>query len=437
MDKDKNYFQEISEFLKSKDGVMYFRTGGSTAKPKRVKKFVQNVIAESNDLFDELKLPKNLVFISTTTPEHLFGFTFHYVLPILHQYKFKQERINYPEELTVKNALLITTPSFLSAMQKYNIQPEVNPQVIICGGAKLENNVFEYARSISERVIEIYGSTETGVIAYRENEHDDLKLMRGVKIIETNEEYTKISTDYSSQKFETINDRIAQNGNNICFLERTGRVLKVLEKRIDANYYESKINQTKFITESFCFEFNGKLAIFAALNVEGKDFLIKHGKQKLISKIKHSLDLEIMPQKWNFSDEIPRTEKGKINRELIKEIFELQLSYPLILSRKLESQNAQFELSFLRHSDFFKGHFDGYPILAGVVQLFYANFFARMAFGEDLHCGQIRKIKFANIIHPDEKINLVLEKNKTGINWKYVQGEKTFSSGILPCQNIL
>lgn len=437
MDKTKNYMQEISDFLNSTDGKITFRTGGSTSDTKLIEKHIKNVIIESNDIFSVLKLPKNLEFISTTTPEHYFGFSFHYVLPILHDYKRREKRINYPEELTIENAVLITTPSFLKTMQKYNFQPVVPPQVIICAGAKLEDKTFEYARNIAKRVIEIYGSTETGIIAYRETEHENLALMPGIKILEAEQDYTKISTKYSHQTINILDDRIQLENEKIKFISRTGKTLKILEKRIDATQYEAKISTHPLVNESYCFENSNKLATLIALNPEGAEFIIKHGKHELIKDIKSQLKTEILPQKWEFIDIIPRNEKGKIDKTLIDELFNLNLSYPLILSRNIQENSAKFELCFLRHSDFFRGHFDEYPILAGVVQLFYANYFAKIAFGQDLHCGQIRKIKFTNIIRPDKKIFLNFEKTKNGISWKYEASDITYSSGLFPFQNTL
>ena len=95
-------------------------------------------------------------------------------------------------------------------------------------------------------------------------------------------------------------------------------------------------------------------------------------------------------------------------------------------------------MCFLRNSNFFKGHFDNLPILAGVVQLYYANFFAKRAFAIDCRGGQIRRIKFTNIIRPDKRIHLYLKHTDKGIVYKFEQTEDfTYSSGLLPLENIL
>ena len=46
--------------------------------------------------------------------------------------------------------------------------------------------------------------------------------------------------------------------------------------------------------------------------------------------------------------------------------------------------------------------------------------------------GQYRKIKFKNVIRPNQIIDLVLEKTTKGIMYTYKDEEKTYSSGVLP-----
>ena len=77
------------------------------------------------------------------------------------------------------------------------------------------------------------------------------------------------------------------------------------------------------------------------------------------------------------------------------------------------------------------------PILAGVVQFFYADFFIKEAFNIECRQGQIRRVKFSNIIKPDKIIKLKLTKTETGVSFRYEDTERTYSSGIFPLKNYL
>ncbi len=422
-------------------GEITFRTGGTVSEGKFVKAHLSNMKAEIVDMKEQLGLDSSYKFISTTTPNHRWGFTFQLLYPALTGGEIQYKRVNYPEDINVENAVLVTTPSFLEAMRKYGDLPKINPKIIMTAGAKLEDITFEFAKSIAERVIEVYGSSESGSIAWREDyKNGRMKLFKGMKVLENTEDYTKIHSDYSSCNPVVLEDRIKVYDNGeIEFLERRGRVLKVQEKRIMSSDVEEELNKLDFVSESYCLEFDRKLASLCVLNDEGKKFLLENDKLTLVKKLKSQLTdkFEIIPQRWKFFDEIPRKETGKFDKDLIKELFGLNLSLPLILARQITDGYADLRMTFINNSNFFKGHFEGMPILPGVVQLFYANWFAKLAFGIDCSQGQIRRVKFSNIIKPLEIVELELKKTDSGVSFRYYNEEKTFSSGILPVKSFL
>ena len=426
--------------MEKKFNEIVFKTGGTTSDGKGVVKTFENLKRESLDINEELKFENGLKFITTTTDEHLFGFTFFRMLPDVCGFDRYEARINYPEDINIDNAVLVTTPSFLEAMRKFNAKPAVNPKVIIAAGARLEDTTFEYALTIAERVIEIYGSTETGVIAYRTSPYEKgLRIFKGIKIVETADSYTTIETAYSKVSPVIIQDRIKLEDGKIEFLGRCGRVLKIQEKRIILDDIEAAVKDISGIEDVYCFEHKGKLAALAVLDENGKEFFIKHDKLTLVKKLKQELKnkFEMVPQRWRFFDEIPKKENGKINKEFIEEMFNLNLSLPFVISRETGRDYAEFELCFIKNSNFFKGHFEKLPILPGVVQLFYANWFTGIAFNMDCRCGQIRKIKYSNIIKPAKIIRLELVKSSKGVSFKYHDGELIYSSGILPPVSLL
>src|SRR5574344_578847 len=390
-----------------------FFTSGSSGKSKCIKKSLQNLINESHDLNSQFKFSKNLEFISTTTLNHLFGVTFHLMLPLNTGNIINTDSVYYPENIKICNACLVTSPSFLEKMEKYNVKLETLPEYIISAGAKLNNSTFDYANSISKLVIDIYGSTETGVIASRMASNEKRKIFNGIKVLETGEDFTKIASEYSYNDFDILGDKIKQNGEFLELLGRCDRILKIQEKRISATELENEINKSKFVNQSYCFEFSKKIAILVSLTADGFDFAVKNGLLELKKKLKSNI-------------------KDKFDK-----IFSLNLSLPLFLARRSENNYAELKLFFYKNCNFFQGHFEGFPIVAGVVQLFFANYFIQKEFGLDCHCGQIRKIKFANIIHADTILDLRLIKSEKGISFEYKSNEKIYSSGLLPCENML
>ena len=107
----------------------------------------------------------------------------------------------------------------------------------------------------------------------------------------------------------------------------------------------------------------------------------------------------------------------------------MNLSLPLILSRNISGDEAVFWITFLNNSNFFKGHFTDFPIVPGVVQLFFAKEFIKDTFSIDFVPEKVKKIKFSSVIKPDMPVNLELVKKETSVEFKYFGKDKIFSSG--------
>jgi acyl-coenzyme A synthetase/AMP-(fatty) acid ligase len=421
--------------------LINFVTSGSSGAPKLVKKTLQNLINEAFDLYEELDIKDGLEFISTTDLVHLFGMTFHFMLPFNNNFIINTDCINYPEDINIENSFLVTSPSFLEKMQKYKDLPKTNPKYIVTAGAKLENSTFAFAQTFSDKVTEIYGSTESGVIAYRNScISDELNLFKNVKMKSLYESGVEVTTEYSLNRTNKIEDavEILENG-KIKVNGRLDRVLKIQEKRICAVEVENTLNKSYLVADSYCLKLFDKLCCVIVLNSNGIEFAKINGTIELIKKLKSYLNrgFSILPQKFKFLYEIPKTKSGKVDVNKITKIFNLNLSYPLIIDKIENGNSAVINLCFYRNCNFFKGHFEGFPLTPGVVQLFYASYFIEEVFGANCNVGQIRKMKFNNIISPDTILELKLEKSENFITYTYYNDEKKFSSGILPRENLL
>ena len=70
------------------------------------------------------------------------------------------------------------------------------------------------------------------------------------------------------------------------------------------------------------------------------------------------------------------------------------------------------------------------PILPGVVQLFYANWFAKNVFKIDISNKEAKKVKFTNIIHADTAVKLKLKNTEKNVEYSYEIDDKVYSSGV-------
>ena len=425
--------------------LINFYTSGSTSQPKNVQKTLANVIAEANCIYEEFfALSKcdntQFRFLTSTHPQHMFAFSFYFMLPLCFWGSFVLDttEVCYPDDADFKDSVFISTPSFLEKFQKYEVKNSYSPFLIFSAGATLNNGLFKYLNH-SGNVVDIYGSTETGTIAYRSCSDDkDLTVLNRVKISTDNNSQLVVSSPFFIQDSVTLGDIVQiKDDKHFVLRGRADRVFKIQEKRVSAPEVETElINSVPHLIQScWCFKSGEKLACAVVLTVKGIDLFFDKSNSilKLTSFFKNTLKdrVEIVPQKWKFLHELPKTKTGKIDTEKLERIFKTNISMPFVFGVQKDSHSAVYDLTFPFSCNFFTGHFNGFPVLPGVVQLYFAHFFASDAFGNGVSNDCVKKIKFSKIIKPDEKLKLVFERKNNLINYMYKRDEQICSSGVM------
>lgn len=444
-------------------GFVFF-TSGSTGEPKTVNKSSKCVVKESKDLAEIFKFSPDTVFVSTVTTDYMYGTTFMMMLPMELNCKVEQETVLYPEDIKdYKKFVFVSTPSFLEKLYKYNFTFKHKPEMIFSAGAKLDDKVFEYLEGISKGVTEIYGSTEAGVIGYRQKSNEKLKFFPNVKAVQKQIDIhntdlaaqplsclaTFISSPYFDEPELELGDELEIFDDGFVVKGRNDRIVKIQEKRVSLIEMENYLNQSKLIEKSRCLKIDDKLCTAAVLTPDGKKTLEEYGKLELTKALKrmfaegyrpliehHIIDFPslryVVPKKWRFLPDLPLSARGKIDDKRIREWFNTDVTYPNVVGFSNDGQKAEFDLIFPKSCNFFQGHFSEFPILPGVVQLFFAKEFSRDIFNIDFIPEKTKKVKFSSIIKPDTKVKLVLIRGEKSIDYKFVDCEdceKTFSSG--------
>ena len=91
------------------------------------------------------------------------------------------------------------------------------------------------------------------------------------------------------------------------------------------------------------------------------------------------------------------------------------------------------QLAIVPHADltWFRGHFPGHPVLAGVVQTHWACLWGQGLLGIDGHFARIENLKFENIIAPGTALTVSLDyaADKGRLLFSYDDAEQRYSSG--------
>jgi 3-hydroxymyristoyl/3-hydroxydecanoyl-(acyl carrier protein) dehydratase len=106
---------------------------------------------------------------------------------------------------------------------------------------------------------------------------------------------------------------------------------------------------------------------------------------------------------------------------------------PLILDIQAAPNRCQIDLLVPADLLYFTGHFDGFPILPGVVQLHWSLSFARRYLALAGAAVSTMQVKFRKPIRPDMQLQLTLTRQATAgqerLTFEYRRGEEPFSSG--------
>ena len=423
-------------------------TSGSTGIPKAIRKNFLNLFAETNDLIFEiknnfLKQDSRLQIVTSATAYHMYGFIYWFFIVLCDCKNFilNTDEIIYPDRAELKDSIFISTPSFLEEYKKYDVAIDNPPHLIFTAGDKLKKEVQEYFKQFNTKIIEIYGSTETGTIAYR-YQNDYYQCFKNVEISTDETSQIIIKSPYFIEKELTLCDTVQiLNSREFYLGQRTDKIVKIQEKRVNTEEIENILEDTDLIDSSYCFKHRDKLACAAVLNNNGKSLYTDKqngGRQAVIKYLKNFIKdkSEVVPQKWKFLYEIPRTQRGKIDKNKIENFFNTNISLPLVLNHNRSDNTAEYELIFSKNCNFFDGHFKDYPVLPGVIQLYFAHAFAAEAFKRNVFESPVKKIKFSHIIKPDEKIKLKLYLNGKNIHYGYEYNDIIYSSGVFEAEEL-
>lgn len=413
---------EFAGDFDSADIMINLFTSGSTGVPKNIGKTLRNLEIEAQATIDEFDLPQSAVIASTTSSAHSYGVAFNFILPFYGGFRINQKKIEFPEQFDIQeDYVLISTPSFMEKLAKYDFVFDNAPKKIFLAGAKLKDETYDYFARFSD-VIDIYGSTETGNIAFKRGGGIFTSIC-GVEVCGTQDGRITVRSDFFPAEKMVLNDIVEKiSGRDFVLKKRTDRIVKILEKRISLDELENNLRKHPSVEDCHCFVYDEKLCCAVVSDDVTKkpaDF------KRFLADFS-----EILPKKWRILDEIPKTVSGKIDSEKLKKIFGSNLSLPFVFSRKCDSQNAQIDMIFKADSNFFNGHFNGVPVLPGVVQLYYARFFAEDVFGLELPYNEAKKVKFSNVMKPDTRVTLSFTNKEKSVEFTYLADDKIFSSGI-------
>lgn len=328
-----------------------FHTSGSTSTPKRIVKTFDTLAKEVAYHLSALRRasvlpsppsspsnPSTPIFLCTIEPDHMYGMLWRVLLPREAGCAVDPEVIRAPEALLAKmraaqRVFLVTTPSFLERFCAYADQYEVprNCVEITTSGALLTAKVaVETKRVFGLAPREIFGSTETGGVAWRRQDVPDCDwtVFDPVKVSANEEGRLVVRSPFSFKQGYVMGDgvELAPDGRSFKLLGRRDRLVKINEQRVSLPEMEAKMATLAGVREAALVSLEGRHGTCLGAVVACDDVPGEETKGARVLALRRDLvpifPKGTVPKRFRFVPELPRNAQGKVLAAKLREMFD-------------------------------------------------------------------------------------------------------------------
>ena len=434
-------------------------TSGTTGVPTAIHKPLCCLEAEISDAAKVLAPAPGLMTHATVPPYHIYGFIYRVLWPLSTNRPFAGGMISYPEELISaakadSGGMLISSPAFLRralpALDLEQLKTLLGP-VMSSGGPLPPTVAAAYNTVLVYPVTEVFGSTETGGIAVRTVTNADAPpLWQPLPSVEVrlDPEHDVLairSPMLPDDSWALSSDRVnLQPDGRFELKGRADRVVKIEENRVSLPEVEQRLNECPSVELARVIPLvgdDGKRQILGAViepSTAGWKILANSGKPALrttcLDALRPYLAAVVLPRKWRFVNRIPEDERGKTSNAALVSLFEEQQGRnvePIVTDRHERENGVTLHFRLPKDLFYFDGHFEGAPILAGVVQIDWAIEFAMEHFSIPTGFKRIETLKFFKILMAGDapRLNLDYDRETARLRFDYGIGDTKHSSG--------
>ncbi len=399
---------------------IWLKTSGSTGEAKTIIKTAEQMWLGAEVLAEALpfKAENNVTAISTVSIQHIYGLTVHIMMSLVNGWQIGRKQQFYPECMlaetrNTEQTVIVSSPAMLTRIDWFNTTMPKNIVGVISSGGALPEETSEQMRHLLQQpVIEIYGSTETGPIAIR----DDIHLWQTLpnSRLGCNEDGALwIEGCWLSTREQTA-DVVEFLDGGFRLLGRSDRIVKIGDKRTSLAGIEAKLNQHAWVEDCYIAQHpeQPRLAAWVGLNAQGIDILRENGRRHLIDQLKAYLaetqDKTAIPRFWRFTDKLPRNSQSKINKlEFNRTCIERQRE-PIWLTEQQTERHYQATGKVPLDLLYLKDHFANFPLVPGAIELQWISDKIKALVAQDVEFSRLDKLKFQKFLRPNDSFSLEL-----------------------------
>jgi len=320
-------------------GVM---TSGSTGVPVVFPKQLgqlEREVAALESVFGE-RLGKVRV-LGTVSHQHIYGLLFRVLWPLSAGRVFEGEQLFFAEEIVAHaerapSVVLISTPAHLKRL------PEALPwararshfRAVFSSGGPLDFPSALASRDcFGSFPLEIFGSSETGGIAFRERSEDEVAwtTLPGVEVaVDAAGGVLRVHSPHlADDEWLTTSDRVRLlDAGSFELLGRSDRIVKIGEKRVSLSAVEAALGESEWVQQARVVVVEGErdeLGAVVVPSAAGRELLEREGKLGLNRVLKAAAASRVepvgLPRRFRYLERLPENSQGKVVEAELRALF--------------------------------------------------------------------------------------------------------------------
>nr|WP_240324396.1 AMP-binding protein [Trinickia diaoshuihuensis] len=431
-------------------------TSGSSGAPKPVRKSLAQFDAEVRTL--EMQWGAMLgqaPMLASVPHRHIYGLLFRVFWPLAAGRAFDRASCAEPLQLQARlervgRAAVVSSPSHLDrwlALPGFDDLSPVPCVFFSSGGPLGEETANVYAARFGAAPVEIYGSTETGGIAWRRRDLSDAwqAVPRAELKSDADGALVVRSPHLGHDGWHRTDDAVSFDEDGRFRLKgRLDRVVKLDGKRVSLPEIEAHLARHPYVSQAASIVLPGvareRLGVLAALTPEGGAALLESGRVALAKALRAHLgeyvDAVVLPRRWRFCAALPFDARGKLPAAAVAAAFDARPQGMEVLAQYAHEGVLHYELRVPETLVHFAGHFPGLPILPGVVQIDWAVHLGAEHWPEVRSMRAVERLKFMAPVPPGAILHLTLahDEARRKMRFAFRLGQRDSASGVIAYQ---
>lgn len=401
-------------------------TSGSSGSPKHLVKQWRQLAAEVAALQQQWPDPDAPV-LGSVSAQHMYGLPFRVLWPLCAGRQIDRRQRLYPEELQQASLRYpsftwIASPALLRRLGQRLDWAQLRGRLVrihTSGGALPAEVSDAIERDLGLRPTEIYGSSETGAVAWRTGSADWHPLP-GAAVSLNAEGALRVQSPWVNPADEQTSDgaRLAPGGFQL--LGRLDRIVKIEEKRISLPMLEQSLMRHAYVDDARLGRPAGaaRLTGLVALSAAGLHALRNQGRKAVVDALRAHMSAGFeslaIPRSWRFYRHLPANAQGKLPQADFDAAAGPRPVEPVAV--ELPGQppgERRYALDIPYDLAHFSGHFPSAPVVPGVAQIGWAVSLAQRDLRPGLRVGDMEALKFQKLLRPGDAAVMALRWDET------------------------